>query len=285
MVYCGRVLFVSNNVICFLSAGALCIGFFLPFFLYLFVKFIVMSNPQFSDSTTHLYTLAKHVFSKFTALCGGNEYEMSIKLHERFTVDDFAFHDDMYYHGIYKYFTDVVIPHKIQVYKAGMELLSARKMSTILNPSEQEVFVRNLWLHDLSKFSANESFGYAMHNFKEPNPKTQPGFEMAWHHHKMNNPHHPEYWMNPNRSGKMEHILMPELYIVEMIADWIGAGRTYGSTLLQWLPANLPKFNFGPSLNSVKEILEKLTGFETIIGLAEFAPGLPEKNHQILQVK
>ena len=67
-------------------------------------------------------------------------------------------------------------------------------------------------------------------------------FEKAWHHHKQNNPHHPEYWLNPNRSGILDVLPMPKIYVLEMIADWIGAGKTYGSTLEEWLPSNLHKF-------------------------------------------
>ena len=40
---------------------------------------------------------------------------------------------------------------------------------------------------------------------------------------------------------------MPKIYVAEMVADWTGAGRTYGSTLEEWLPKNIDSFLFHPS--------------------------------------
>lgn len=238
----------------------------------------------YSQSKNQLYALVD-VFQKFTDVCGGDKYTLSNILHGKFVVDDPAYSDDHHYDKIYSYFIKTVIPHKIAVYRAGTELLSSEAITLILTEHERNTLYQNLWQHDLSKFSANESVAYAMYNFKNPDPKTKPHFERAWHHHKLNNPHHPEYWMNPNRSGKMEYLLIPDVYIVEMIADWIGAGRTYGSTLKEWLPKNLQKFCFGPSTSRVKDILFRLTGIETQYSLAEFDAELPERNHEVLIVK
>ena len=98
----------------------------------------------------------------------------------------------------------------------------------------------NLWVHDMSKFSAKESYGYAMHDFKSSAPDIL--FERAWLHHKNHNEHHPEYWLNPNKEGVLSPMEMPTIYVLEMIADWIGAGAVYGSSLEEWLQKNLHKF-------------------------------------------
>lgn len=222
-------------------------------------------TTDYSKSKTHILPLAKNVFADFTAVCGGDEYALSHLLHSRFIVDDFAYHDDHVYFDVYEYFKQKVIPHKIAVYQAGLELLKRSTMHNYLSTADQEQFLRNLWVHDLSKFSANEAFGYAAYNFKNPTPVQKQSFEASWHHHKMNNPHHPEYWHNPNRSGVLEPIKMPTIYIVEMLADWIGAGRTYGSTLEAWLPDNLSKFQFGPNRSIVREIIEQLANIKSWI--------------------
>lgn len=159
--------------------------------------------------------LAKNVFKLFTEEVGGDPEEMADILYGKYIVEDFAYSDDWYYWGIIKYFTDTVIPHKIAVYKAGEELIAKEWFHLYKIDAEQ--FRDNLWLHDLSKFSANEAFGYAMYNRETGSGKE--GFEAAWHHHKMNNPHHPEYWLNPNREGKLEYVPMPEICAMEMIAD------------------------------------------------------------------
>jgi hypothetical protein len=161
---------------------------------------------------------------------------------------------------VIKYFKEKVIPHKIEVLKAGEELLKNEGLCKSLLIEEND-FHDNLLIHDLSKFSDYESFGYTQHNFKDPQPDQ--AFEYAWHHHKMNNPHHPEHWLNPNRSGELEVLPMPNIYILEMIADWIGAGRTYGSTLEQWLPGNFKKFKFHPLTHeTVVRILHIILGEE-----------------------
>ena len=84
-------------------------------------------------------------------------------------------------------------------------------------------------VHDLSKFSRAEFGPYAMY-FHTPDGKssyrTKTAFDHAWRHHVAHNPHHWEYWIAFNR-GYPVAADMPEKYILEMVADWIGAGMTY----------------------------------------------------------
>jgi hypothetical protein len=220
---------------------------------------------DYSKSTGCKEAFTTNVFQKFTDAVGGDAKEFADELYSKFTVDDFGYHDDFTYWGVLKYFEEKVVPHKIAVYQAGVKLMQEKWFLNFVKPYDVDQYKKNLWLHDLSKFSANEAFGYAMHDFSNPNAKSKPYFEKAWHHHKMNNPHHPEYWLNPNRSGIIEPIPMPVIYIMEMIADWIGAGQTYGSTLEQWLPINIHKFQFESlTINSVQNILEHM-GFKTSV--------------------
>lgn len=153
-----------------------------------------------------------------------------------------------YFQPVLEYFEKNVIPHKIAVFESGISLLRMEKIERLVGHQNLHLLMTNLWEHDLSKFSEREAPYYAYHNFKDPAASivSQPEFEAAWHHHKVNNPHHPEYWWSVNRFGKAQALPMPVIYQVEMVADWIGAGKTYGSTLEQWLPANLHKFRFHP---------------------------------------
>jgi len=219
---------------------------------------------DYSKRTDNKEAFRINAFKLFTDECGGDSHEFVDILYSKFIVEDFAYSDDIYYWGVLKYFTDTVIPHKINVYQAGLELSRNPKIDIHLSNQDKEDFLRNLWMHDMSKFSANEAFGYAMYNFKNPHPKSKDAFEAAWHHHKMNNPHHPEYWLNPNRSGELEPIPMPNIYVLEMIADWIGAGKTYGSTLEEWLPKNIAKFKFKP-LSKIAEMIKEFTGIRVVM--------------------
>ncbi len=154
---------------------------------------------------------------------------------------------------IVNYFKETVVPHKIAVYKGGIELIDKGIVPNTL----KEEFIHNLIIHDLSKFSAQEAKGYAYYNRKTK--EGSEAFVRAWHHHKMNNPHHPEHWLNPTKKGNLDILPMPRVYILEMVADWIGAGRTYGGTLEAWLPQNLHHVLLHKDTRKVlSEILEQL---------------------------
>lgn len=90
-----------------------------------------------------------------------------------------------------------------------------------------------LIVHDWTKFTPAE-FGRYARNFhgdysKSPNDRDQVKLEFAyaWLNHENRNPHHWGYWIP--RSGKHEGrpLPMPQTYVREMVADWLGAGRAY----------------------------------------------------------
>lgn len=84
--------------------------------------------------------------------------------------------------------------------------------------------------HDLSKFSCIEFFNsakyYSGNRSPIDNEKDDKGYSYAWLHHRGRNPHHWEYWID-NLSSGGEAIKIPYKYVVEMICDYIGAGKTY----------------------------------------------------------
>jgi hypothetical protein len=201
----------------------------------------------------------KQIFSEkiFLPFCEGNVQksgELTTLLYQKYTVESTDYKNPGTWSIIENYFTTKVIPHKIEVRKAGLELLQHDWFIKLLSLSDFsasetpiETFKYNLWIHDLSKFSSNEAYGYAIHDFKNPEP-TLSVFKTAWHHHKINNPHHPEYWLDVDRTGKVAPLPMPGIYIGEMIADWLGASRSYSpnSNIEEWLSKNLSQFLFHP---------------------------------------
>lgn len=85
--------------------------------------------------------------------------------------------------------------------------------------------------HDLSKFSwteFSESVKYYQGGKSSPIPviKNKNGYSKAWQHHKGRNPHHYEYWTD-NYDNGTTCIKMPYNYVLELIADYLAAGRTY----------------------------------------------------------
>ena len=84
--------------------------------------------------------------------------------------------------------------------------------------------------HDMSKFSPTE-FWESVKYYKGtsspiPECKKDKGYSLAWQHHKGRNPHHYEYWTDNYDTG-MTVIKMPYKYVLELIADYLAAGKTY----------------------------------------------------------
>ena len=88
-------------------------------------------------------------------------------------------------------------------------------------------------LHDLSKYSRVEFWSSARYFQGDHSPieaeKEDRGYSLAWQHHKGHNPHHWEYWIDNVGTRKNNAIKMPYPYVIEMICDWIGAGKIYSS--------------------------------------------------------
>jgi len=85
--------------------------------------------------------------------------------------------------------------------------------------------------HDLSKFSPIEFTSSAKYFQGNRSPidkeKEERGYSIAWLHHKGHNPHHWEWWIDFGKNGEIICNLIPYKYVVEMICDWIGAGKAY----------------------------------------------------------
>lgn len=101
--------------------------------------------------------------------------------------------------------------------------------------------------HDRSKYNFAEFPHYAR---QFQGPRNDPdGFAYAWMHHIHHNPHHWQHWIFPDghtpkgsnvEAGVMQ---MPSNYVVEMVADWMGASKAYTGSwdMTDWLLKNLPK--------------------------------------------
>ena len=87
------------------------------------------------------------------------------------------------------------------------------------------------FVHDLSKFSPIEfweSVKYYQGGKSSPINacKADRGYSLAWQHHKGRNPHHYEYWVDKLDEGGIA-INMPAKYKLEMLADYLAAGKVY----------------------------------------------------------
>ena len=102
----------------------------------------------------------------------------------------------------------------------------------------------SLWqsaMHDMSKFSPTEFMPSARYFQGDRSPiekeREEVGYSAAWLHHKGHNPHHWEYWCEwDENGGNTVANKIPWDYVVEMVCDWVGAGKVYEST--QWTPSS-----------------------------------------------
>jgi hypothetical protein len=100
--------------------------------------------------------------------------------------------------------------------------------------------------HDKSKTSPEEYVWYVRRFGGKQKDKE---FAGAWHHHIIHNPHHWQHWLiPPGRNEKPSTIQMPDEFVVEMVADWMGSGRAYMGDwdMTSWLRENLYKIVIHP---------------------------------------
>lgn len=130
-------------------------------------------------------------------------------------------------------------------------------------------------VHDLSKFHPREWFPY-VGKFYGGDPERSYGgnrypekhygdarlvfddkwtqgwvdarFDEAWNHHQKRNPHHWQYWVLMEDSGKVTPLDVPLRYRKEMLADWRGASIaiTGKDNTREWYKANRHKMQLHP---------------------------------------
>lgn len=114
--------------------------------------------------------------------------------------------------------------------------------------------------HDLSKLLPSEFFPYADYFFdynkKNVRPKTgyykpadtgHSAFDLAWLMHQRRNKHHWQWWVLIDENGKKKVFEMTHKYRVEMLCDWIGAGKAQGSLGVRaWYGKNYRKMDLHP---------------------------------------
>jgi len=95
-------------------------------------------------------------------------------------------------------------------------------------------------VHDLSKFLPDEFIPYANYfygkkkqirdetGYYKPTDTGDLAFDFAWLLHQKRNPHHWQWWILPEDEGGVKILEMKYPYNLEMICDWVGAGKAQG---------------------------------------------------------
>lgn len=120
-----------------------------------------------------------------------------------------------------------------------------------------------LWgaiIHDLSKFRPSEWIPYARCFYAPDGSKQYKKdltFTVAWNDHQKRNKHHYQYWVILWDRGEYETLDMPRKYILEMVADWMGAGRAITGRweVKEWYEKNKGNIKLSPSTRKTVDIL------------------------------
>ena len=158
----------------------------------------------------------------------------------------------------YQYeFLESVETHRKNVIFAGAEIVGGIAHSQLI-------------AHDLSKYSREEFPIYAAHFHSDFDFKEQ--FQYAWLHHLHHNPHHWQHWVKMKKDGSATALEMPEKFALEMIADWLGAGKSYqGSWVMtDWLNVNWTKILLHPATKILVEERLRVLGYEWLEPLGKF---------------
>jgi hypothetical protein len=123
-------------------------------------------------------------------------------------------------------YLNYVVRHKWFVFVACLNFRQAFLFWRVPRP----VMIWRGIIHDWQKFTPAEwtpyvkSF-YGPHEYNERPPSLVAAFDKAWLHHIHHGPHHWEYWILREDDGDTKALPMPANYIMEMLADWSGAGK------------------------------------------------------------
>ena len=135
--------------------------------------------------------------------------------------------------------------------------------------------------HDDLKFQEPERSPYIVLSWKKKIENSGREFQIpedvkdaiwkATEHHIKNSPHHPEYFQDKNlgllnkndRDGipevAIDATLMPDIYVAEMVADWMAMSEELGTSLTGWIDKVVGKrWKFS---EKQKGIIDEIVGF------------------------
>ena len=120
-------------------------------------------------------------------------------------------------------------------------------------------------IHDWVKFLPIEWNAYVRQFYNPDGTKRGRGesstaFQLAWLHHQRQ-PHHWQAWVSIGDGGKLTPLPMPQRFILEMVADWYGAGKAIGgkNDIAGWYGKMREKILLDPATRvEVELIIERI---------------------------
>lgn len=120
-------------------------------------------------------------------------------------------------------------------------------------------------VHDASKLYPDEWKAYSKTFYDEKGQKQFKGseeFNIAWLKHCHRNKHHWQYWIQISDNGLLEPRRMPQRYVKEMVADWMGAGRAITGKweVAEWYEKNRDKIVVHPKTQDDIDLMISVVG-------------------------
>lgn len=119
-----------------------------------------------------------------------------------------------------------------------------------------------LLIHDWSKFTRAEWRPYVLSfygpwKYKDRPPEVVAAFDRAWLHHQHTNPHHWQHWILREDGVAVKTLPIPEHFVREMVADWMGAGRAITGRweVADWYATNREKIVLHSETRALVEAL------------------------------
>lgn len=141
-----------------------------------------------------------------------------------------------------------VVRHKWFVLVAGLQTRAPLWRLLIhdwskLTPAEWFAYVQAFYGRDIEYYREAARRGVWLTGPRGHAWRNGSAFDKAWLHHQHRNPHHWQHWLLREDDGPTKALRMPEKFVREMVADWMGAGRAitgrWGCS--EWYAANAEK--------------------------------------------
>ena len=151
-------------------------------------------------------------------------------------------------------YASYVARHKWFVFQAGLRTGAPLWRLVIHDWSK---LTRAEWGPYVTKFYGNWGHADGLADADAIGARVNAAFDAAWLHHQHRNPHHWQYWRLKEDLGKEKLIEMPEHFIREMTADWMGAGRAITGKweVASWYAKNREKIMLAPDTRLAVEAL------------------------------
>lgn len=114
-------------------------------------------------------------------------------------------------------------------------------------PRDWMAYVRQFYLEDGTRINVRDVTGSY-----DARAQTRE-FNYAWLDHQKSG-HHWQAWVLIGDGGVLSAVKIPDRYLREMVADWIGAGKTQGNGAREWYQKNKDKMVLHPDTRRKLEV-------------------------------